>query len=401
MIALYQTLTRLISPIVGVYGHFQRDPAWPERLAQELPTLPTAPLWIHGASVGEARLVKMLVRGLREQDPTRPIVASAVTGTGIDQLATIDPALPHFRWPLDLPSAVSRALDHVDPSAVWLVETELWPNFLRAYRRCSRPLRVANARLAPEKMARYLRFRSLYRDAFYTQTRIAAQTDADAERFVQLGAADACVRVCGNLKFDLGVPRASDQVPHDGSLWIAGSTRPGEEEMLLQAFGTLRSQHPSLTLMLAPRHIERAAEVEQMTQTQGWEVRRWSQRQPGSRPAVWILDTLGELASLYSQATFAFIGGSLRPFGGHSPLEPAAAGCPVLFGPHMHHFELPARVLIDGGGAFEVRGPDDLARLASSWIADPNARAGVAAAAASSMAPHQGALQRTLDWLAA
>ncbi len=288
-----------------------------------------------------------------------------------------------------------------------LIETELWPNLIHETAAAEVPLALASARLAPERMTRYRRWSALYRPLLERFAFIGAQSEEDADRFESLGAPASAVQVTGNIKYDLRPPdidrAALEQRLGDLArpIWVAGSTRPGEEEILLEAFATLRRSFPDLLLILAPRHLRRVDEVVDLASRE-WSVGTWSTlRGSGPEPRdVVVVDTLGHLAALYGIASIAFVGGTLKPFGGHSPLEPAVAGVPVHVGPHSEHFEEPVRRLLAAGGARRVTDAVDLSATASVWLADDGLRDRAGEAARATIRRHAGALNRTFEAVA-
>jgi len=411
VLALYNTLALAAKPFaLGWAAWYGRDPRrareCAQRMARELPDPLAGSIWLHGASVGEARLVSALSALLGERFPSRSQAVSAVTGTGLGQLPDIG---PRFILPFDFSGYPTRILQRLDPCLLVLVETELWPNLIHETAAANVPIALVSARLAPERMARYRRWSALYRPLLERIEIVGAQTREDAERFESLGAPAGAIHVTGNLKYDLAPPRIDRKslekrmrTSEGRPVWIAGSTRPGEEAIVLEAFEVLRRSFPDLLLILAPRHLDRVDEVLTLAR-KNWDAAAWSSPGNGadSRHDIVVIDTLGELAALYGIASIAFVGGSLKPFGGHSPLEPAAAGVPVLVGSHTDHFAEAVRVLVDAGGARRVTDAVDLAATASAWLADPALRQRAGRAARDSISAHTGALERTLDAIAA
>ncbi len=405
MLALYNTFAFVAKPFALAWAAWRgRDPRHARECAQrttrELPEPLSRSIWLHGASVGEARVVTTLAASLRERFPDHPLALSAVTATGLAQLPDTG---TRFLLPFDFSGYPRRLLKRLEPRLLMLIETELWPNLIHETAAAEVPLALVSARLAPERMARYRRWAALYRPLLQRFALIAAQSQEDAERFESLGAPAGAVCVTGNLKYDLRAPDI-DRALFERRLgdlsrpiWVAGSTRPGEEEILLEAFATLRRSFPELLLVLAPRHLQRVHEVVELASS-GWNVATWSTLgadSPAPRDVV-VVDTLGQLAALYGIARIAFVGGTLKPFGGHSPLEPAVAGIPVHVGPHTEHFEEPVRELLAAGGARRVRDAVDLSAAASAWLADAGLRNLAGEAARETIRRHSGALERTL-----
>jgi 3-deoxy-D-manno-octulosonic-acid transferase len=383
----------------------------PDDLAQRRgwlgPGLPAAPrCWIHAVSVGEAAAAVPLVEAIGRRWPELSVVLSTVTATGariarreLGRVAT------HRYFPLDLPRPVRRALDAVDPRFFIGLETELWPNFLRALAARGVPAMIANGRISDRSFRRYRLARPFMARVLGSVSVFAMQSSEDARRIIALGAPAARVVVTGNLKADLRPERAGE----DGdwadwlgrgrghSLWIAGSTHRGEEELVLDAFARLRPRFEGLRLLLAPRHPERADEVERLVRGQGLGMSRRSALVPGADGgAVILLDTVGELAGLYRWADVVFVGGSLVPGGGHNMLEPAQRTKPVLFGPHTENFRESSELLLAAGGALVVKDALDLSREVERLLEDPDHARRMGEAAFAAVAARQGALDMTL-----
>jgi 3-deoxy-D-manno-octulosonic-acid transferase len=382
-----------------------RAEEWRQRFAREVPAIRPGGIWIHGASVGEARIVRSLAAALRRRLGSVPLAVSAVTSTGRGGLPGAPDVDASFFLPLDLPGYPDRVFEAIAPTVLVLVETELWPNLLHeaALRRI--PVCIVNGRLSPSRMARYRRFRSLYRPLLQGLARIGAQTESEAGRFRELGAAPSAVVVTGNMKYDLPEPEATEEALRrrfgleDRPVVVAGSTGEGEDPLVLEAFRSARAGRPDLFLVLAPRHPERADAVAHDAEARQVRLHRLSSGEDARAGAAdgLLLDRVGELAALYAIAACAFVGGSLVPIGGHNLLEPAAAGVPVLFGPHVDHVEQDARALLDAGGAIEVASGAELADRFADLLRDEGRRRAMGAAARELFASGRGAMERTLD----
>lgn len=378
---------------------------WNERLVRTVPDIDPGAIWIHGASLGEARLTSVLAAELRARLPGATLAVSALTPAGRAALPGAPKTEAAFFFPIDARPLQRRLLAALRPSAIVLVETELWPSLLREAAAARIPVAIANARLSPERMARYRRFESLYRPLLGGIAAIAAASEADAARLLALGAPAARTSVAGNLKFDLPAPPVPRSAVRAALGWsetvpvvAAGSTGEGEDALVLEAFLALRSAHPEARLVLAPRHVERFDAAEREASSRGLVVHRLSRGERAApEAAVLLVDGLGRLATLYAAADAAFVGGSLVPVGGHNLLEPAAAGVPVLFGPHTHHVAEIAKVLEEEGAAVRVATSSALAEAWERLLDDPDARARQAEAAARVMARHRGALDRTVE----
>jgi 3-deoxy-D-manno-octulosonic-acid transferase len=384
---------------------FRRDPVrsaeWAERRVRTVPRIRPGGLWIHGASVGEARIVTSLAGAVRQSQPDRALAASSYTRTGRASLPG-PPALDAaFFMPLDLPGYPSRVLNAVQPKGLVLVETELWPNLIRETTERRIPIIMVNGRLSPKRMRQYRRYRSLYRPLLESLTAVGVQSEEEAGRFTELGVRQDRIAVTGNIKYDLPRP-ATDRtalaarvgISGDRQVLVAGSTGPGEEAIVIKAFLELRRHMPETYLVLAPRHPERCDAVFRESATAGLNLRRLSRAETGDGGCAdgLLVDTLGELTALYTLADVAFVGGSLIPVGGHNVLEPAAAGIPVLFGPHIEHFREPAQALLDAGGGSVVADAAELAQAFRTYLADPDRASAAGAAAGQVVESNRGAL---------
>jgi len=416
MYALYSVLLRLgLLAYMPAFLARRRRAGYGHDLAQRFGRLgdglPTEPrCWVHAVSVGESAAAVPLVEAIHRRWPELGIVVSTITPTGArivaDRLAG---TAVHRYFPLDLPGPVRRALEAARPRFFIAIETELWPNFLRALARRRIPSMIANGRISDRSFRRYLRVRWLMRRVLADVSVFAMQSEEDARRIVALGAPPSRVVVTGNLKSDL-VPEAE---PADAAwrerlglgatdrLWIAGSTHRGEEAIVLDAFLRARARCPRLSLLVAPRHPERAAEVEDLIRERGLTPARRSRLPDGRAPgAVVILDTVGELAALYGLAEVVFVGGSLVPIGGHNVLEPAMRGKPVLYGPHTSNFREGAERLQRSGGGIVVKDGLELERELSLLLEDHELARRTGDAARAAFAGRQGAVHATLELIA-
>ncbi|HSL50756.1 MAG TPA: 3-deoxy-D-manno-octulosonic acid transferase [Candidatus Deferrimicrobiaceae bacterium] len=375
------------------------------RLGHGLPPEPRC--WIHAVSVGESAAAVPLVEGIRRRWPELGIVVTTITPTGARIVAErLAGTAVHRYFPIDLPRPVRRALDAARPRFFIAIETELWPNFLRALARRRVPAMIANGRISDRSFRRYHWVRGLMRRVLADVAVFAMQTEEDARRIIALGAPRERVVVTGNLKSDL-LPEASPDdarwrerlgLGADARLWIAGSTHRGEEALVLDAFAQARARCPQLALILAPRHPERTGEVEALIRERGLGAVRRSQLPGDAAPgAIVILDTVGELAALYALAEVVFVGGSLVPVGGHNVLEPAMRGKPVLTGPHTSNFREGVELLQRSGGGLVVKDGADLARELRRLLEDRDLARRMGEAARLAFAGRQGAVSATLD----
>jgi len=413
--ALYTAALYLFSPALAVYYAFKVRKrrmgfaGMAERFGGA-PALPPAGgesrLWLHAVSLGEMGVAAILVRALKEKRPGLRIVLSTVTETGREAAFRIPGVEAAFYLPFDFPFAVRRALGRVRPDGLALIETELWPNLIRLAGEGGIPVAVVNGRLSERSFRGHRRFAALAGSPAEELSGVAAREERDARRFEALGARR--VLVTGNLKYDAPLPAGSGAGARShgfeagDAVIVAGSTHPGEEAAVAKAVRALRSRHPSLGLLLAPRRLQRADEAEAALRAEGLTPVRWSAWSKEGRPApdrVVLLDVMGKLAGAYEGAALAFIGGSLIPHGGQNPIEAARWGVPAVFGPHMQNFAEVAEALVRQGGAIQVEGPFALEMAFETWLSDPAARARAGGAARDVVEANQGAAARTADFL--
>ncbi|MBH0192646.1 MAG: 3-deoxy-D-manno-octulosonic acid transferase, partial [Nitrospira sp.] len=366
-------------------------------------------IWVHAVSLGEAVAAVPLVKALHERHPGYRYIVSTVTDTGREAVEQRLAGVAEHRYaPMDFAWAVTRMVDRLRPVVYLFVETELWPNLLWTMRNRRIPAILVNGRLSSRSFRRQdiVGIRALYRSVLRSITLCLMQSDRDRQRIVALGADPEAVHTTGNIKFDQPLPVMEAETSwrrsmglHEGErLILAGSTHPGEEELLVLAYGRIVNEHPSAVLMLAPRHIERVDQVEAMIREAGFVAQRKSRS--GERvvgPRVIILDTRGELARAYRESVVAFVGGTLVPVGGHNLLEPAVWGRPVLFGPYTDHCAEMAALLDEAGGGRRVLGVEDMVRCCTEWLSDQDACNTVGQAAKRVVLDNQGALKRSLE----
>ncbi len=375
-----------------------------------------ASIWIHAVSVGETLTARALAADLRRRYPGLRLFVSTTTIAG-QQVASRD--IPEadavFYFPLDLPHIVKRTLRLVKPRLFVVMETEIWPNLLRACHLAGVRTVMANGRISNRSYPRYRRVRRLFARVLADVDRFCMQSRESADRVIDLGADPSRVTVTGNLKFDSlravaaqapdrGMPRALRffRFSENRPVVIAGSTMRGEEVAVLRAFGRVRASVPRALLIVAPRHPERFDEVERLAREEGFRTVRRSSLTIDDEPAadVVLLDTVGELAELYRIATVAFVGGSLVPTGGHNILEPAVFGKPVLFGPHMENFGEIAAAFLEAGAAVQVNDEWEFEAALRDLLRDPDRRAALGRAARAIVETNHGARERTLAAIA-
>jgi len=376
--------------------------------ASRLPRVDGKPLiWVHAVSVGEVLAVSRLVKELDAALPEHTIVISTTTRTGQALARERFGAERVFYSPLDFPWAVRAHFNALRPRMLVLAETEFWPNLLAGCFRRGIPVAVVNARISDRSWPRYRRLRRLWQPILSKLSRLMAQTEVDAERLRSIGCRPERVAVAGNLKFDVRAAEESAAARllqagvHSLRLIVAGSTLEGEESALLEAWAQLLSIDAQLALVLAPRHPERFGAVASLLDRSG---RKWIRRSEWSAEAtsaprslqpgeVVLLDTIGELASVYSLASVAFIGGSLVPAGGHNPLEPAQFGVPIVIGPHYANF----RSIVEdlrSHDAIRIAGEDELAETVIGLLSDRAAAEAMGARARQVFEQQAGATER-------
>lgn len=372
------------------------------------------PIWVHAVSVGETMAVKPLLAALKQAYPGRPLILSHMTETGRSVARTIGSVDHCLYFPFDYPGAVRRVLTRVRPSLVVIMETEIWPNFLRVARQLDIPTVIVNGRISDRSLGRYLRLRSFFRPVLAQVTTFCMQTAEDARRIEAIGADPARVRVCRNLKYDIptALPteeeradlRAAYRLPDGIPVFTAGSTHPGEETAVLEAFRSLLATGQEAVLVLVPRHPERAGEVAALVPQAGLPCRRRSQLDAVDGPlescGVLLVDTVGELMRLYAVSDLVFVGGSLVAVGGHNVLEPASLGVAVLFGPHMSNFREIAAMMVAAGSGIQLADGSELARQLVELLRDKARRLEMGQRGRQLLLDNSGATERHLAAIA-
>lgn len=369
----------IIRGIFGRHGVLQRLGRLPQPIRQLAQNGNL--IWIHAASVGEVKALGPLVDAIKSYNPSYKIILSNTTKTGKKQAERSLKNVDGFIFaPVDLPWVVQHVMKTLKPKILILIETELWPNMIRKAKENRSVVSLVNGRISPRSYKRYLYFKPLCQAVLEYVDLFCMQTEEDVNRIKTIGAHPDKIVITGNLKFEAFLwqklekrfTKESLKLPPDLRLLVAGSTRPGEEEIILESYRKLKEQFPNLLLILAPRHLKRLRSIEELlTQRRFSYVRksRWLKKTDQSRiPQVLILDSMGELAELYGLADLAFVGGSLVPLGGHNPLEPAIYGVPVLFGPHVEHFRKAADILIEAQAAVQVKNSQEFADSALKFL---------------------------------
>ena len=373
-------------------------------------------IWIHAVSVGEVQVAGQLMRAMREKNPNLRFVFSTTSSTGWKTAEReVTPADVLIYNPLDFGGCVKRALDAVNPCAVILTETEIWPNFIRALKKRGVPIYLVNARISDRSAPRYKALRWFFGEVFRCFTKIYAQSDLDARRLTDAGADPASVSVTGSFKFDVAHRNeAKERELRDwigeGEILLGGSTWPGEDVVMLEAYGKILEKHQGVKLVIAPRHFEKADAVEANIKAAGFEcVRRSRGGRAEARPsrnAVYLADTTGELMGLFGIASVAFVGKSLCEHGSQNMIEPCLCGVATVVGPYTENFRpvmsdlLAADALVQTPDAptAEVRKTSVVAEL-QGFFDDPVRRAAYGERARAAVARRCGVVGRCADEL--
>ncbi len=408
--ALYNALAVTSAPLLKAWLALRpRHRALCARFAPPAPPEARGGVWFHACSVGEVTVALPIAKAFQRRFPAIPqlLTTSTVGGRAYAESAGDRPPLT---WcPADTPGAVRGFLDRLEPRMLVLVETELWPNLLRECQSRGIPVIIVNARLSDYYFPRFRRLRPLLAPLLRQVTAVMAQTEVYAERFAALGTPRDRIHVTGNTKFD-GAPKPLPQeardalrarcgIPADAPVIVFGSTHPGDETAAAACYERLRGQYPDLRLIVAPRHTDR---VDDAIAPLGGAAVRWTARQeegsPDDGPRVLLVDTVGELNAFYSLATVAVVAGSFEPRGGgHNPIEPAAQGAPVLFGPKMATFQDSVHILKNAGAAIQVTGRDALNDEIARLLGDAPQRRAMGAAGLEAVNANRGAIERIVN----
>jgi 3-deoxy-D-manno-octulosonic-acid transferase len=376
-------------------------------------------IWLHASSVGEVKALSTITPYLKKINPDYSLIVSVITESGKKEAERILSAGSIgkevefvFHAPMDLKRFVKRALASVNPCALILVETELWPNLIKEAKKSGCWVAMINGRISKESFSKYLLVGSLFSEVLSHVDLFCMQSQEHAEKIKKLGAEPDKIKVLGNLKFDRMMSQISEidknllkkklSIPGDFKVLVGGSTRSGEEEILVRVFKRLKKDCENLLLLLAPRHLGRIRNIEKMICHQKLDFVRRSKldgRIPLKNERVILLDTMGELAEIYAVADLAFVGGSMVPIGGHNLLEPAACGVCVIFGPYVDHFKTAADLLIQSGGGIKIKNEEELYTQILDLLKDEDKRKRMGKAAKEAIKKQSGASQKTVHLL--
>ncbi|MCC5791572.1 MAG: lipid IV(A) 3-deoxy-D-manno-octulosonic acid transferase [Legionellaceae bacterium] len=412
MFVLYSVVTVLLLPfvILRLYIKGARAPAYRQRIGERftltMPQQSKVDVWIHAVSLGEVIAVAPFIRALLATGKRLMVTTTTPTGSAKLQAEFAD-SIAHQYLPYDLLTLQRRFLRILQPDTVIMVETELWPNLIRAVSEAEIPLYLLNARLSARSVEGYQKIRWLITPVLRQFTKILTQSAEDAQRFQRLGVKAAQLENIGNIKFDSAPPLPKNldiarslqkRCAQHRFVIIAASTHASEEDQILALYAQLKQAIPHVFLMIAPRHPERFEEVERLVQQRGYQFARRSQA------ATWsdacdgaILDSIGELSAFYSISDIAFVGGSLVPVGGHNMLEALFAGVPVICGPHLQNFKAIARDLLAEEAMLTVEDSQQLAAEIIRLHQDHQARAELVHRAQAVLERNKGALQRYIE----
>lgn len=416
----YILLTYLIQPLVLLlmWKKGRKQPDYRKRLWErygyygDIAKPNPQGIIVHAASVGEVIAATPLIKAIQAQYPQLPITVTTVTPTGSARVqAAFHDSVSHFYLPYDLPDAIDRFLDFVDPKLMIVIETELWPNLIRKFSLRRIPFVIANARLSPRSAKRYGWVRKSIKNMLSEISLIMAQDEVSAKRYLELGYDPNNLINTGNLKFDLEITRALRKLVEQTKeqlciehrpVWIAGSTHEGEEKIILEAHQKLLEKYADLVLILVPRHPERFQSVENLLQRSTLHYTKRSTKLPLTpQTQVLLGDTMGEMMLLYGLSKIAFVGGSLVKHGGHNPLEPIAFELPVISGVYTFNFPEIFAKLRCVKGVLEIDSQvESLAQAVDFLLGNPKTGHEIAQAGFTVLRENQGALRRHLEYLA-
>lgn len=380
---------------------------WHERLGFGLRPYSPGGIWVHAVSVGESLTAIPLIKLLQQRYPTIPITVTNETITGAERIRAGLENVTQLYFPYDLPLILRKFFKALQPKLLILLETELWPNLLEACQLYQVPVALVNARLSERSARSYRRILPITQKMLKNIDIVAAQFQADADRFIGLGFPSEKIQITGSLKFDLTLPfQITEQAQNwrkiwgeKRPVWIAASTHPGEEELILQAFTEVRRSYPDLLLVSIPRHVDRVPQLQQLYSSSAYKIAKRSDYTETEMGAVdiFIGDTMGELLIFYSAADLAFVGGSLVEKGGQNPLEPAAVGLPILSGPYTFNFATITEQLKQRNVKIQVNNAIELAAQVTALLSNPQLRQQMAQEAKKFVAENKGSVLKQMQ----
>ncbi len=389
--AVYSIGFSLLTPllILRLFYKSIRAPLYRKRIAERFGFFEFSGrqdgIWIHAVSVGETVAAIPIVHYLQENYPDLTITFTTMTPMGSQRVKqALGDKVFHVYIPYDMPWALNKFFSKIKPQLCIILETELWPNVLFGSRARGIPVILANAHLSERSVRGYQKVSALTKLMLEGLSKVAAQSKVDAERFLAIGLDPKKLSVMGNIKFDVSyadkkenLTKALDWKKSLGErlVWVAASTHPGEEILVLEAFKIIQKTVPDALLILVLRHPERFKSIEALLKQQGFElITRSSGLMPQQKTEVFLGDTMGELLFFYQASDIAFVGGSLVPIGGHNVLEPAALGIPVICGPYLHNYVDISQLLINAKGMLKIANPEELAQAIIYWFNNKEAR---------------------------
>ena len=409
----YSALWWFITPIIllRLWLKGRQQPGYRRRWRERFgfwPKVPKQCLWVHAVSVGETMAARTLIETWMKVHPEIPVLITSTTATGSQTVHRLFEGRVHHAYlPWDYWSVMRRLLKQLQPRLLLIMETELWPNLIRACRTQQVPVLIANARLSEKSQRGYARISALSKPMLANVSAIAAQYTPDADRFVQLGVDERKIQVTGSVKFDIAVDTQTENKAKRlraeigrRPIWIAACTHESEEEQVLRAHSKIKIKLPDALLILVPRHPERADRIAGLLYKQHFNfVRRSHSEIPLTEHSVFLVDTLGELMTFYSLAHAAFIGNTLNSGGGHNPIEPAAVAKPVLLGPSYFNFQSIVEAMRNEQAIVIINDDDELKNRMLGLLQSKDLRDTYGQRAYLFYQQQQGALKRLLTWI--
>ncbi|OAN17002.1 3-deoxy-D-manno-octulosonic acid transferase [Photobacterium jeanii] len=420
----YNLLLLIIQPLIAARLLFRslKAPLYKKRLKERYgfaPPFAKGGIWLHSVSVGETIASVPLVKALQQAYPELPITITTMTPTGSEQVRkSFGDSVQHCYLPYDLPFAMGRLIDNLSPKLAIVMETELWPNMIHQLNKRQIPVMLANGRLSARSAKGYGKVKNLVAPMLNEMSLIAAQYQADGDRYVELGLPKDKLHVCGSVKFDIDVTKEQYEQAQqlkqswafERPVWIAASTHDGEDAVILAAHQQILQHSPDALLVLVPRHPERFDSVATLIAEHGFSYLRKSEQTSLSTSVstnvsaddyqVVLGDTMGELMTLFGVADVAFIGGSLIERGGHNPLEPAAYGLPLIMGPHTFNFSSICQMLTDADALKTVTNSQTLATTINRYLQSPQQAKAQGGNALQVLKLNQGSLAKHLELIA-